>query len=87
MINDGKSFDESLNEAIHPFNDRLNTTVKIREPEFSKEAFWMKVIFSSIFCIAALYVIITRKYDDETKKWAFSVLTLIAGVWIGTATK
>jgi hypothetical protein len=47
----------------------------------------VKVIFSGIFCFAALFVVLSKKYDDETKKWAFSVLTLIAGVWIGTATK
>jgi len=54
------------------------------ENEFKKQTFWIKVIFSSIFCISALFVILSKKYDEETKKWAFSVLTLIAGVWIGT---
>lgn len=49
--------------------------------------FWAKVIFSGIFCFAALFVVLSKSYDDETKKWAFSVLTLIAGVWIGIATK
>lgn len=49
--------------------------------------FWAKVIFSGIFYLAALFVVLSKKYDDETMKWAFSVLTLIAGVWIGTATK
>jgi hypothetical protein len=38
------------------------------------ETFWTKLAFSAIFCIAALYVILSKKYDDETKKWAFSVL-------------
>ncbi len=46
-----------------------------------------KIIFSGIFCFAALFVVLSKKYDAETKKWAFSVLTLLAGVWIGTATK
>ena len=49
--------------------------------------FLAKIIFSGIFCLAALFVVLSKKYDDETKKWAFSVLTLLAGVWIGTATK
>jgi uncharacterized membrane protein YedE/YeeE len=46
--------------------------------------FWVKVAFSAVFCIAALWVVLSGKYDAETKKWAFSVLTLIAGVWIGS---
>ncbi|GAB2490519.1 hypothetical protein [Algoriphagus taiwanensis] len=54
------------------------------DQHFITQKFWIKVIFSGIFCIAALFVILSKKYDDETKKWAFSVLTLIAGVWIGT---
>lgn len=45
---------------------------------------WVKIIFSGIFCLAALFVVLSNKYNEDTKKWAFSVLTLIAGVWIGT---
>lgn len=62
---------------------------KSNEENYSKDNFKMsnyilKVIFSSIFCIAALFIILSKNYDEDTKKWAFSVLTLIAGVWIGT---
>ena len=46
--------------------------------------FWVKVFLSGTVYISALYVILSQKYDDEAKKWAFSVLTLVAGVWIGT---
>lgn len=48
---------------------------------------WAKIIFSGVFCIAALFVVLSNKYNDDTKKWAFSVLTLVAGVWIGSVTK
>ena len=54
------------------------------EKDLSMQTFWVKVVFSGIFCLAALFVVLSKKYDDETKKWAFSILTLIAGVWIGT---
>jgi hypothetical protein len=47
---------------------------------------YIKLLFSLLFGGAALYVVLSQKYDDETKKWAFSVLSLLAGVWIGTAT-
>ncbi len=51
---------------------------------FANPKFWIKVAFSFIFCFSALYVVLSKSYDEETKKWAYSVLTLIAGVWIGT---
>ncbi len=62
-------------------------TFTARDGEQVSPIFWIKVFFSAVFCFAALYVVLSNKYNDETKKWAFSVLTLIAGVWIGTATK
>ena len=34
--------------------------------------------------IVVIYIILSKKYYDETKKWAFSALTLIAGVWVGS---
>jgi hypothetical protein len=46
----------------------------------------IKLIFSGVLGLAALFVVLSRRYDDETKKWAFSVLSLISGVWIGSAT-
>jgi len=49
-----------------------------------KTMFWLKLAFSVFFGLAAMFIVLSKKYDDETKKWAFSVLTLISGVWIGT---
>lgn len=48
-----------------------------------KSTFGMKEIISIIFCLAGLFVVLSNKYDADTKKWAFSILTLIAGVWVG----
>ena len=51
----------------------------------------IKLVFSAILTLAALYVVLAQRngqprYDRDTKKWAFSALSLISGVWIGTAT-
>ncbi len=77
-------------ETVAIENSKTGATFQMQK-DISKSkddnVFWAKVIFSGIFCLAALFVVLSKKYDDETKKWAFSVLTLIAGVWIGTATK
>ena len=77
---------EDLKEIKNKSTGRTSEIVYKEEKAegFTTQTFWIKVIFSSIFCLAALYVVLSQKYDDETKKWAFSVLTLIAGVWIGT---
>ncbi len=49
--------------------------------------FWVKVGFSALFSIAALYIIIFKPdADEQTRTWAFGALSLVAGVWIGTAT-
>jgi hypothetical protein len=64
-------------------NSLLNTSLN-STTDIATETFWVKAIFSGIFLIAALFVVLSQKYDPETKKWAFSILTLIAGVWIGT---
>jgi hypothetical protein len=45
---------------------------------------WIKLGFSVVFGLAALFVVLSRKYNEETQKWAFSTLSLLAGVWIGT---
>jgi len=46
--------------------------------------FWIKFGFSIILGGIALYVILTQKYNEETRRWAFSILSLVSGVWIGT---
>jgi hypothetical protein len=51
----------------------------------------IKLVFSTVLTLAALYVVLAQRhgkprYDPDTKKWAFSALSLISGVWIGTAT-
>ena len=51
---------------------------------FSDPKYLGKLFFSTIFSFAALFVVLSNRYDEETKKWAFSILSLVAGIWIGT---
>lgn len=46
--------------------------------------FYTKTIFSIIFSIFAIYVILSRRFSEGTEKLAVSLLTMIAGVWIGS---
>ena len=47
-------------------------------------SFYVKIVFSVIFTIACLYIVLLGDHDEATKEWAFSVLSLILGVWLGT---
>ncbi len=45
---------------------------------------YIKMGFSFLFGASALYIILSQKYNEETQKWAFSILSLISGIWLGT---
>lgn len=45
---------------------------------------WAKLGFSVVFGFSALFIVLSQRYSDDTTRWAFTVLTLISGVWIGT---
>jgi hypothetical protein len=74
------------NEAKPTADVKGGSVVSLTSAMSSREEqkFWIKLGFSLIFSGAALYIILSQKYDPETKKWAVSVLTLVAGVWIGS---
>jgi hypothetical protein len=57
-----------------------------QEPPASSKPLVVKLVVTAVLGLAALWVVLSGKYDEETRKWAFSVLSLIAGVWIGSAT-
>jgi hypothetical protein len=43
----------------------------------------MQVSVTFAFLLAGLYVILSAKYDAATQRWAFGVLGLISGYWLG----
>ncbi|MBU1009036.1 MAG: hypothetical protein KKD74_02765 [Bacteroidetes bacterium] len=91
-----KSLDTSMVQAL--IVDLKKTIASQQQPETANIAkadavqqgqpvdlkFLFKMMLSALFTIASLYVVLSNKYDQETKKWAFSMLSLIAGIWIGT---
>jgi hypothetical protein len=45
---------------------------------------WAKLGFSVVFGLSALFIVLSQRYGEDATRWAFSILTLISGVWIGT---
>jgi hypothetical protein len=80
-LNELQQMTETLQSQI---SELKNSIGKKNGSGLSMETFWVKVVFSGIFCLAALFVVLSNKYDETTKKWALNVLVGIAGVWIGT---
>jgi len=84
--------DGAEGESNDPGDDGIGPTIGLDEKidleyhYISQEGikFISKLAFSAIFSFAALFIVLSKKYDEDTKKWAFSVLTLVAGVWIGS---
>ena len=62
----------------------LGAEVEAGGPNWELLNFWAKLGFSVLFGGAALWIVLKAKHPQRTQDWAFSVLTLIAGVWIGT---
>lgn len=54
------------------------------EPAFVwTEDFLMQMVVSLILLVAALYVVLSRKYPTDSQKWAFGTLGTIVGFWLG----
>ncbi|WP_430408361.1 hypothetical protein [Kordia sp.] len=63
---------------------KVKNQIQLQELESRNTNNMIKIGVSLLFLIVCLFVILSKKYDDETKKWAFSMLTMIGGVWVGT---
>ncbi|WP_281628850.1 hypothetical protein [Vibrio sp. St2] len=67
-------FQSSITESSRLTDERMYKLVSLL----------VKFVFSLILGGCALYIVLSKKYDSDTQKWAFSILSLISGVWIGT---
>lgn len=84
-VNDYKNIVANYKKAVDSVSRAANRKTTIKPTSnLLMQSFWIKVGFSIVFCIAALYVVLSNKYEDETRKWAFGVLAIIVGVWVGT---
>ena len=45
----------------------------------------MQVFISLIVLAAALFVILSKKYESDTQKWAFGIVGTVVGYWLPSA--
>jgi hypothetical protein len=62
--------------------DELN---KEKREEGNKKTKPMPIIITGFLGLAALVVLLSRKYDAEATKWAIGILGVVAGFWLGGA--
>ena len=63
--------------------DVLSFTLSFGAVQGSGPRVPMQVILSFIVLIAALYVVLSRKYDESAQKWAYGAIGMILGFWLG----
>lgn len=42
----------------------------------------MQVVVSLIVLISALYIILSKKYESDTQKWAYAIIGVVVGFWL-----
>ena len=42
----------------------------------------MQIFVSAVVLLAALWVVLSRWYDDTYLKWAFGIIGVIVGYWL-----
>lgn len=77
--------DSILNNVKLAESEKLDLIERIEMREQENLKFKIKVIISIGLLLFSLIIIFMKRFDENTKKWAFSVISLITGVWIGTA--
>ena len=88
---------KSLKSASKAFADRAEAAspssvshfqlsvdvMKERENFKAQQQRWYaQMIFSGMVSLAAIYVILSKKYPDEVNKWGYSTLAFVMGYWL-----
>ena len=52
-------------------------------PNFEASAtFWFRMCISLIGFVSAIYVILSKKFDESLNKWGYSTIGMILGFWL-----
>ena len=70
---------KDLRSELEKVTNKANRVSKLEE--FTSVNF--QQFLSLIFLFAALYILLSKKYNDESQKWAMGTLGTIIGFWLG----
>jgi hypothetical protein len=72
-------------EEIKRYKELVDELNKEKREEANKKTKPMPVIITGFLGLAALVILMSRKYDAEATKWAIGILGVVAGFWLGGA--
>jgi hypothetical protein len=75
----------SQQEEVKRYKDLVDELNKEKREEANKKSKPMPIIITSLLGLAALFVLLSKKYDAEATKWAVGTLGIVAGFWLGGA--
>jgi hypothetical protein len=52
------------------------------DAEMAKMKLWMQIIVSGVMLVAALFVLMSGKYDEALVKWSIGIIGLVVGYWL-----
>jgi hypothetical protein len=70
-------------EEVTLYKEQIRDLLKDKREEQNKKYKPMPIIITALFGLASLYILLSKKYPDETTKWALGTLGVIAGFWLG----
>lgn len=47
-----------------------------------QQRWYAQLLFSGMVCLAAIYVVLSKKYPDDCNKWAYSTIAFVMGFWL-----
>lgn len=68
-----------MNKKFEIKNENRN---KNASDEFKRAKFYAQLFFSIVILGVAIFVLLSKQYDDELNKWAFAMVGLITGYWL-----
>jgi len=55
------------------------------QPKLDVPKFWVTVCFSGFFAIVSVFMILSNRYTDDQKQWAFGIVGIVIGYWLNMA--
>ena len=55
---------------------------KATPPNLEVPKFWVTVTISGFFAVVSVFMILSNRYSDNQKQWAFGIVGIVIGYWL-----